>query len=233
MANDRDTGATRAGGTASTDDIRDTETIGYDRDPVVREETHVRDESAHQTVSVGDKRDRVRWGPIWAGVIVALPTFILLELALFALGWLDLGLEGGGGTTAASVVTAVLALFAFFLGGLTAGASAMWKGADDGLLTGIIVWALSIVGIIFLTLFGGGALLGPLAETVTQVSQLQQQVASADPNFQAGEAIDAARSAASWTVLGLGLTVIAAGLGGMVGAKMWPRHDENKTVDVR
>ena len=36
--------------------------------------------------------DRVRWGPVWAGAIVALTTYLVLQLLFFAVGWLTLGI---------------------------------------------------------------------------------------------------------------------------------------------
>lgn len=36
-----------------------------------------------------DRRDRVRWGPISAGVAVVITVFIVLQLLFFAFGWLD------------------------------------------------------------------------------------------------------------------------------------------------
>ncbi len=32
-----------------------------------------------------NSRDRVRWGPVWAGVLAVLTTFIVLQLLFFAL----------------------------------------------------------------------------------------------------------------------------------------------------
>lgn len=171
------------------------------------------------SVSVAaQRRDRVRWGPVWAGLVVALPTFLLLELAFFALGWLTFAQDEPG--TTAGWVSALIGLFSFFLGGATASATAMWRGAGEGLLHGILVWALGVVGIVFLTLFGGGALFGSLAQVFTQVAFLQQ---AGLPDVQAAQALDAARSGASWAVLGLGLSLLAAVAGGLAGAKVWPR----------
>ena len=88
------------------------------------------------------------------------------------------------------------------------------------------------MSLLLLTLFGGGALLGSLAGAVTDIAGIQQ---SDIPDIQAGQAADAARSAASWAVLGLGLSIAAAALGGVLGAKMWPsKHDdEDERVSVR
>ncbi|MGY2129354.1 permease [Blastococcus sp. SYSU DS0617] len=168
------------------------------------------------------RQDRVRWGPVWAGLIVAVPTFLLLQLATLALEWWEVGPGGGAGNNA-DWFSAINGLIALFLGGLTAGASAVWRGFSDGLLHGILVWALSVVSILFLTLFGGGALLGSLAGVVNDVTGIEQ----ADlPDVAASQATEVATDAAAWAVLGLGLGITAAALGGILGAKMWPSRTD-------
>ena len=100
--------------------------------PVYREPSN--DDRGPVNVAVGaERKDGVRWGPIWAGLLTALTTFILLELLFYSLGWLTLdpGEEDSGNSTA--IVTGILALVAFFLGGLIAGATALWKGLFSGL----------------------------------------------------------------------------------------------------
>lgn len=59
---------------------------------------------------------------------------------------------GGADRRPAHVVLLELTFVA--LGGLTAGATAMWRGVQSGLLHGILVWALGVVAFAFLTLFG-------------------------------------------------------------------------------
>lgn len=189
------------------------------------------------TVNVPPQRgDQVRWGPVWAGLVVALPTFLLGTLLFLALGVLDAG--GVSGTTG-GVVTGLIALGAFFLGGLTAAATAMWRGLSTGLLHGILVWALSIVAILSLTLLGGGAVLGSAGNIASQLvdpAAVTNAASGADssdvPEVSAAdqdEAREAGQSAASYGVLGLGLTFIAAAAGGIVGAKFWPRKKDLKT----
>jgi hypothetical protein len=171
----------------------------------------------------GDRRDRVRWGPIWAGTAIALTVFIVLQLLFFALGWLDLGRDGGDGAgVTATIVTGVLALIAFFVGGLAAGASTMWRGAGDGVLHGVLVWALSVLGILALALIGGSALLGPLANFAAQAPDAAQSAQSIDP----AQALDTARDTAGWTALGLGAAAAAAAIGGVAGSKIWPSRRE-------
>jgi hypothetical protein len=85
--------------------------------------------------------------------------------AVLALGWLDLGLNGATGSGASrAVVSGVLALIAFFLGGAAAGAAALWQRANDGMVNGVAAWAVTVVAVLALALLGGGALLGSLAD---------------------------------------------------------------------
>lgn len=195
--------------------------------PVFRTEERV--ERPTEVTVAPPRRDRVRWGPVWAGLVVAVPTFLLLQLATLALGLWDVG-QGDGNN--ADLWSSINGLVALFLGGLTAAATAVWRGVSDGLLHGILVWALTIVSLLILTLFGGGALLGSLAGVVTDLAGIQQANL---PDIQAGQVTDAVRSAASWAVLGLGLSISAAALGGILGAKMWPsKHDaDGEQIAVR
>jgi hypothetical protein len=171
-----------------------------------------------------DRRDRVRWGPIWAGAAVVVTVFIVLQLLFFALGWLDLGLDGRDGSgAAAGIVTGVLALIAFFVGGLTAGASTIWRTAADGMLHGVLVWTLSVLGILALTLIGGTALLGPLAAVASQAPDAAQAAQQAvDP----ARALDTARDTAGWAALGLGAAAAAAAIGGMAGSRLWRNRED-------
>ena len=191
-------------------------TAGTTTPDVVMRDNTVHDVDRDRLVGIPPRRDRVRWGPVWAGLIVALPTFLLLEVITLALGWWDIAEPGG---TNAGLISGVNGLIAFFLGGLTAGASSMWRGTNDGLLHGILVWALGVVSILALALLGGGALLGPVAQVVTDVANVGAVNA---PNIDPAQAAETARASASWASLGLGLTIIAAALGGILGAKMWP-----------
>lgn len=185
--------------------------------------------TAAPPVRGGERRDRIRWGPIWAGFLVTLSTYLVLQLFFFALGVLDLGFDGGASDSAASIVSGILGLIAFFLGGLAAGASALWRGTSDGLAQGVLVWALSVVGILALALFGGGALLGSVANVTMDVTYIAQaQAADVDP----AQALQITREAAGWAALSLGLSVTAAALGGLLGSKIWPGR-RNQSVPVR
>jgi hypothetical protein len=201
---------------------------------------HVTGHHSTEQVTSGsqERRDRVRWGPIWAGVAAVLTVFVVLQLLFFALGWLDLGFNGGSGSsTTAAIVTGVLALIAFFVGGLLAGASTMWRGAGDGLLHGVLVWALSVLGILALALLGGSALLGPLAQLASSAPDAAQAAGQAAgqaaQTVDPAQALDTARRTAGGTALGLGLAVAAAAIGGSVGSKIWPGKNKDHDSDTR
>jgi len=187
--------------------------------------------AAEVEVAVGGKRqDPVRWGAVWSGLLVALATFLLVELIFFWLDWLTIA---GTADTSAGVISALIALFAFFVGGLVAGATSIWRGAREGMVHGVLVWALGIVGIIFITLFGGGALFGSVASAVADAAQLQRANL---PDVELNQAVDDARNGAGWAVLGLLLSLVAAAVGGVLGTKMGSsrrRDPEHASIDTR
>ena len=202
----------------------------------VYHETSDDDDRGPVNVAVGSERkDGVRWGPIWAGLLTALTTFILLELLFYSLGWLTLdpGEEDSGNSTA--IVTGILALVAFFLGGLVAGATAIWKGLFSGLLHGFLVWALGVVAFIALTFFGGSALLGSFGELTNQLGVGPQEVQSTTEvtDAEAQDITSEAQDAATPAFWGLFLPLVAAMLGGLIGSKIWPRGDDSDPDTVR
>lgn len=162
-------------------------------------------------------RDRVRWGPLWAGALITIATFLMAQLAIFAAGLF----QGGD---AGTWLTAAAALAAFFLGGLVVGATAIWHKASDGLLHGIILWAFATVGLLVLALIGGGTLLGPMSTVAADLVQIQNVNLQNLPAEQVTQALSGARDAAGWALIGLALALLASAVGGLVGAKMWPRR---------
>lgn len=260
MTSESSGGATSSGGSSEPRESTDYETTDYgkrDRSIPVREEfveprqTQAREETVvHQqarpvyrdddsgpvNVAVGaERQDGVRWGPIWAGLLTALTTFILLELLFFAFGWLTLDPGENDPGNSSGLVTGILALVAFFLGGLVAGATAIWKGLFSGLLHGFLVWALGVVAFIALTFFGGSALLGSFGSLTNQLGVGPQQVQSTTnvSDSEAQDIADKAKDAAAPAFWGLLLPLGASMLGGLIGSKIWPRKDDSDPDTVR
>jgi hypothetical protein len=171
-----------------------------------------------RTQPVDVRHDRIRWGAVWTGALTTLSILIVLHLLFFALGWLDLGFNGSDSGTTRAVVSGVLGLIAFFLGGVAAGASALWHRANDGMVNGVVTWTATVLVTLTFALIGGGALLGSLADVATQFLDLR----NAGTGVDIASATQTARDTAGWAALGLGLSVIVSALGGSVGAKLWP-----------
>lgn len=173
-------------------------------------------EDRHVTVrtEVAEPRlDRIRWSSIWAGLAVALALYLFLQLALVATGTVDLS----EGTSSDAWWSAGAAVVAFLIGGIVAGATAVWRDADDGLLHGIVMWAVGLVALIALAAFGGGIALGSF-DTSSVFDQFTN--ASVDAAAASGDA----EEAAGWAIIGLTSALVASALGATIGSKMWPRR---------
>lgn len=160
------------------------------------------------------RRDSVRWGPIWAGLITALTTFLLLQLFAIGIGLVDVGpgSDGGGGW-----VPALIGLIAFFVGGLVAGLTSAIRGPGPGLLNGFMVWALGTVLILLLSVLGLGQLFGALGNVAGQVNP--DALAGAAPNVSPREAESALRAGAIGAFFGLLFSALASMLGGLLGGR--------------
>ncbi len=215
------------------------------RETQVHEETVVRqqqrpvygdNDSSPVNVAVGaERQDGVRWGPIWAGLLTALTTFILLELLFYAFGWLTLDPGSNQPGNTRWLVTGILALVAFFLGGLIAGATSIWKGLFSGLLHGFMVWALGVAAFIALTFFGGSALLGSFGSLAHQLGVGPQQVQKTAhvSKSEASQLSSTAKDAAGPAFWGLALPLASSMLGGLIGSKIWPRRSDSDPETVR
>ena len=167
------------------------------------------------------RRDSIRWGPIWAGLITALTTFLLLQLLAIGLGLVDIGpgSDGGGGW-----VPGLIGLIAFFTGGAVAGMTSAIRGPGSGLLNGFMVWALGTVLILLLSALGLGQLFGALGNVAGQVgpgalSGAAQSAQGAAPNVSPREAEQALQTGAIGAFFGLLLSALASMLGGLLGGR--------------
>jgi hypothetical protein len=191
---------------------------------VLEERTYaseVRPAGITRTVSAGERRDRVRWGPIWAGLVVALGTFLLLQLALVALGAFGDDVDRTG-LPEGALLSGLAALIAFFVGGLVTGASTMWRDGDDGVFHGVVLWALAVVSLLLLSVLGSGLALGAASDLTEDLGIGTEEVEQDVEDIDADEASERAESAAGGSLIGLALTLAASVAGAVVGSKMWP-----------
>jgi hypothetical protein len=170
--------------------------------------------------TAGAEEHTTRWGPAWVGAVVALPVYVVLQMLFIALGWIALGVDGAGAGVAASIVSAVLAIIALFVGGLAGGTASSWRGSSPSTaLQGAMTWALSAVGLLLLGLLGGGALAGSLGGLTQLVIATGPQQFAGNPAVIA-QAIQAVQNAAGWSALWLGVAFAASVVGTGVGASI-------------
>lgn len=155
-------------------------------------------------------KEGVNWGAVWGGLLTAIGLFILMSVLATAIGITatqETAVDAGDASRIGGVVSAVLALLAFFVGGYVAG---NMSGGDGGAgaLNGFLVWALALVLILILAAFGAGAAFGTLAESFGPVA------VDVDP----GAVAEGAQSAAWIAFISLALAATAATLGGLMSA---------------
>ena len=186
-------------------------------------------------------RDRVRWGPIWAGFFTALTAMVLLGLLGLAIGLTSVNAgtaaaQGGppqGAGTAAAIWGAITALVAFFVGGWVAGRTAAVFDRRWGAWNGALVFIVAVPITLWLAGQGLGFLAGTLGNFASALNidpgaMANQAQQAADQAQQAGrtpqpsdvaQAAAGARNAAWGTLIGLLVGLIAAALGGALGTR--------------
>jgi hypothetical protein len=182
--------------------------------------------------------DRVRWGPIWAGIFTALSTLAVLGVLGLAIGATvyDRNDSGRAFGIGAGIWGVLSYLIAFALGGWIAARSAIVAGSRNGLLNGSMVWAVAIPLMLFV--LGGG-----LAAAVGAASNVASNPGITDNAGAGGSVIDQAQTASSrigantgtsnttvedvrrtsartawWTLISLILGLAAAATGGYLGS---------------
>ncbi|HUG14754.1 MAG TPA: hypothetical protein VMM78_07005 [Thermomicrobiales bacterium] len=166
------------------------------------------------------RKDRVRWGPILAGLLTTIVTLVVLTVLGLAIGMsaFDPGDDGVG--TAAAIWGAISALIAFVAGGYVAARSAAVDGEGAGALNGFLVGVAAIVLMLWLLGAGLGNLLGTVGSNISEIADLGQTVNVLDGQdvaTVAQENYDEARDSAWATLIGLLLALGAATFGGWAG----------------
>ncbi|HET7034108.1 MAG TPA: hypothetical protein VFI42_00350 [Thermomicrobiaceae bacterium] len=163
-------------------------------------------------------RDRVRWGPILAGILTSFAVMLILTLLGFAIGVsvyndntanpvLDI-------SKSAALWSAGSALIAFFVGGWLAAKTAAVAGDGAALANGFVVGAAGLFFLAFLTTVAGlGGLLGAAGVYLSNVANLGN-VAN---NVSTSDIFNAATSSAWIAFLVVLLIPIASALGGWAG----------------
>jgi hypothetical protein len=192
-----------------------------------------------ETFAIADNQDRIRWGPIIAGIFVAIAT----QLVLSALG-AAIGLSvGASGTAAESVgigvgIWAIISLLvALFLGSWVTAAGCSPMNKKTAMLHGLILWATTLALSAWLLASGVSGAFGLAASNAGEVLNQVQQPGGADvpnqvPNVDTNKLQQVAGNSAkaAWSFLVGSLLGLAASLiGASAGAKK-PRAVRNGVV---
>ncbi len=202
------------------------ETVDYGR--AVRETT-TRGVSQVMTLST----DRVRWGPIWAGLLAAFFTLLVLSLLGLAIGASTVNAgqaaQGSGNQNAgqySAIWAGISAILAFLIGGYVAGRTAAVHERGWAALNGALVFLLALPILLWLATQGLGAIIGNashiaggLGINLGQLGTTATGVSKSITPAQAQQAADTARNTAWGTLIGLLLGCGAAALGGTLGTR--------------
>jgi ABC-type transport system involved in multi-copper enzyme maturation permease subunit len=177
-----------------------------------------------ETFAIADDRDRIRWGPIIAGIFVAIATQLILSALGAAIG-LTVGETGGAvGIGIWSIISLLLALF---IGSWVAASGSAPMNRKSALLQGLILWATTLAISAWLLASGVTGAFGVAASNVGEVlNQVQQPGGPTLPNQvpnvsnnQLKEVADVSTKAAWSFIIGSLLGLVASLIGATVGAK--------------
>lgn len=182
------------------------------------------------STSATEYHDRVRWGPIIAGLVVALSTQLVLSGIGAAIGLSTIANSGAPRSNAGDVGSAVgiwsiISLFiALFIGGWVTSRACGNINRSTALLNGAILWATTLAISAWLLSTGVSGAFGIAASNAGEVINQAQQSGVTPPinapNISAEEARNIAANAAKvgWSfalgsLLGLAASMIGASAG--------------------
>lgn len=195
--------------------------------------------------ATGDYHDRVRWGPILAGLVTAISAQLVLSGIGAAIGFTTIANSGAPRSNADVVGSAVgiwsiiSLLIALFLGGWITARACGPMNRGTALLNGAILWATTLAFSAWLLSSGVSGAFGIVAsnagEIVNQAQAGGTAIPNAVPNATADQTRDFAGNAATvgWSfALGSLLGLVSALVGSTVGART-PRVATQTVVEPR
>lgn len=193
-------------------------------------------------VPTGDYHDRVRWGPILAGLFTAIASQLVLSALGAAIGLTSIANSGAPRSDAGDVGSAVgiwsiiSLLISLFIGGWITTRAAGPMSKSSALLNGAILWATTLAISSWLLTSGVSGAFGIVASNagavVNQAQQSGVTVPNSAPNVTAEQTRDLAGNAAKigWSfALGSLLALASSLFGANVGTRR-PRTAVAQTV---
>lgn len=177
-----------------------------------------------ETFAIEDNKDRIRWGPIIAGIFVAIATQLILSALGAAIG---LTVGASGGAIGVGIWSIISLLIALFIGSWVAAAGCSPMNSKTALLHGLILWATTLAISAWLLASGVSGAFGVAASNAGEVlNQVQQpggvSVPDQPPNVpteRLQQITDSSAKAAWYFIIGSLLGLAASLIGASVGAK--------------
>lgn len=195
------------------------------RDYPDRPGSRIIDEPAVVAATPTTYHDRVRWGPILAGLFVALVSQLILSAFGAAIGLTSLAGSGaprtdaGGVGTAVGIWSIISLLISLLIGGWITARACGPMNRNTGLLNGAIFWATTLAIGAWLLASGVSGVFGVLGANAGEIIN-QTGVPATTPDVTAEQTRDIAANAAraGWTfaigsLLGLAAALIGATIG--------------------
>jgi hypothetical protein len=189
------------------------------------------------SVAVVNYHDQVRWGPIFAGLVVALSVQLVLSALGVAVGLTSIGESGAPRSDATGVGinigiwSIVSLLISLFMGGWTTARAAGRMSRSAALLNGAILWASTLALSAWLLSSGVTGAFGIAASNAGSIiNQTQSSTPTTPSSLTAQQTRDLAGNAAkvSWSfVLGSLLGLVASLVGAVTGFRQ-PRLTSNE-----
>ena len=183
-------------------------------------------------VRVAEYHDRVRWGPIIAGLLVSLTTQLIFSSIIGAIAAGTVEGSGAPRTIAPNVAgnaglwSTIALLISLFIGGWVTARASGPMSRNTALLNGAILWATTLAVSSWLFASGVSGAFGVAASNAGEViNQVQQQGGVSNiprTNVTAQQARDIAtnlRSGLWWFVFGSLLGLVAAMMGAVAGTR--------------
>jgi hypothetical protein len=164
--------------------------------------------------------DRVRWAAVLTGLVVVLVTVVLLSVLGLAIGFTTIAPGDIAGTlgAGAGVWSAISILIALVVGGWSTARTAAVSGRANGALNGAMVWVATTL-LVFALLGSGIATFAAVAGNIVATGMQLAALLTGQAAANASE-LSYAGSIAAWgTLLLLLLGLVAATLGGLLGAR--------------
>ncbi len=187
------------------------------------------------TVISSDYHDRVRWGPILAGLAIALSTQLVLSAIGAAIGSNNIAgsdaprSDAGNVGTAVGVWSIISLLISLFVGGWMTSRTCGPMNRNTALLNGAILWAATLAVSAWLLSSGVSGAFGVVASnagaTINQAQQNGVNIPANTPTVTAQQTRDIASniSKAGWSFALGSLLGLAAALTGSASGSRTPR----------